>query len=98
MTLPIVQVGDPVLRAVARPIAVEELPGLQDLIAEMRDTMRAAPGVGLAAPQIGKSLAIAVIEDTAERQSQLTPEQLAVRERSAVPLYGAVSVTPSGPV
>jgi len=87
MTLPIVQVGDPVLRAVARRITVDELPGLQELIAEMRDTMRAAPGVGLAAPQIGRSLAIAVIEDSA----QVPAEQLAARERSAVAFHAIVN-------
>src|SRR3954468_6422032 len=87
MTLPIVQVGDPVLRAVTRPIAVEELPGLQELIGEMRDTMRAAPGVGLAAPQIGQSLALAGIEDTA----QVPPEQLEARERKAVPFHVIVN-------
>lgn len=91
MTLPIVQVGDPVLRAVARALAVDELPGLQELIGEMRDTMREAPGVGLAAPQIGVSLALAVIEDTAERQRPLTPEQLAARERNPVAFHTLVN-------
>ena len=61
--LEIVQVGDPVLRAVAQPVEVADLPALASLIDDMRDTMRAAPGVGLAAPQIGRSLALAVIED-----------------------------------
>ena len=54
--LPIVQVGDPVLRATAQPVAVADLADLVQLISEMRDTMRDAPGVGLAAPQIGLSL------------------------------------------
>ena len=57
-TLEIVQVGDPVLRAMARPLSREELASaeIQQLIADLRDTMRAAPGVGLAAPQIARSL------------------------------------------
>jgi peptide deformylase len=74
--LPIVQVGDPVLRAQAAP--VDDITQLADLIAEMTDTMRAAPGVGLAAPQIGRSLQLAVIEDTMEDAS---------RERVPVPLH-----------
>jgi len=45
--LEIVQVGDPVLRAEAAPVDVTALAELADLIAQMRDTMRAAPGVGL---------------------------------------------------
>jgi peptide deformylase len=68
MRLEIVQVGDPVLRQRARELSPEEIRGaeVQQLIALMRETMRAAPGVGLAAPQIGESLALAVIEDTVE--------------------------------
>lgn len=64
--LDIVQVGDPVLRQLARALPPEELASarIQQLIADMRDTMRAAPGVGLAAPQIGESLQLVVIEDS----------------------------------
>jgi peptide deformylase len=76
MVLPIVQVGDPVLRAEAA--AVTDITQLAALIADMRDTMRAAPGVGLAAPQIGQSLQLAVIEDTVED---------AARERMPVPFH-----------
>ncbi len=96
--LPIVQVGDPVLRAIAAPVAVADLPALAPLIAEMRDTMRAAPGVGLAAPQIGQSLALAVIEDAPQLHSGLTAEQLAARERAAVPFHVIVNpkLTPVG--
>jgi peptide deformylase len=91
--LPIVQVGDPVLRAMAQPVQVAELPALAALIIEMRDTMRAAPGVGLAAPQIGRSIALAVIEDAPTLHGSLTPEQLAARERSAVPFHVIVNPT-----
>lgn len=96
--LEIVQVGDPVLRAVAAPVAVTDLPALAQLVAEMRDTMRAAPGVGLAAPQIGKSLALAVIEDAPALHANMTPEQLAARERAAVPFHVIVNpvLTPVG--
>ncbi|MCM0639773.1 peptide deformylase [Cellulomonas wangsupingiae] len=61
---PIVQAGHPVLRAVASPydgqLGADELTAL---LALMDRTMRAAPGVGLAAPQIGLPLALAVVED-----------------------------------
>jgi len=54
-----------VLRWRARELSRDEIvtPAIQDLIAGMRDTMRDAPGVGLAAPQIGESLQLVVIED-----------------------------------
>jgi peptide deformylase len=67
MLLKIVQTGDPVLRQPARPLQPEEIRGaqIQALIELMRETMRDAPGVGLAAPQIGESLQLAVIEDLA---------------------------------
>ena len=87
--LTIVQVGDPVLRQMARAIEPHELAELAELIDEMRDTMRAAPGVGLAAPQIGRSLQLAVIEDPP--QSALTAEQRAAREREVVPFHVIVN-------
>ncbi|SDQ48891.1 peptide deformylase [Quadrisphaera sp. DSM 44207] len=62
--LPIVQAGDPVLRRVAQPYDGELSPELLgDLVAALRATMHAAPGVGLAAPQVGLGLALAVVED-----------------------------------
>jgi peptide deformylase len=85
----IVQVGEPVLRQRARPLSVEEIrrPAIQELIAVMRETMRQAPGVGLAAPQIGSGLQIAVIEDRAEYLAGFTPAALAERERAPVPFH-----------
>lgn len=89
MTLKIVQAGDPVLRKQGRPLTKEEIssPSIQRLIEEMRDTMREAPGVGLAAPQIGESIQLAVIEDRAEYISDLPEEELAERQRSAIPFH-----------
>lgn len=100
VTYKIVQVGDPVLRQRAREVTREELatPAFQELIARMRDTMRDAPGVGLAAPQIGEALQIAVIEDPPRLHAGMTPEQLAERERAAVPFQVIVNprLTPEG--
>ena len=93
--LEIVQVGHPVLRQEARELSLEELasPRIQKLIEDMRETMRAAPGVGLAAPQIGESLQLVVIEDPPEYHAKLTPEELAARERDAVPFHVLVNPT-----
>jgi peptide deformylase len=68
MRLQIVQAGDPVLRHPARALSRAEIitDEVQKLIELMRETMRDAPGVGLAAPQIGLPLQLAVIEDTTE--------------------------------
>ncbi|HVK73562.1 MAG TPA: peptide deformylase [Kofleriaceae bacterium] len=93
--LEIVQAGAPVLRRPTRPLAPAELASarVQELIESMRDTMRAAPGVGLAAPQIGESLQLVVIEDSPDRQAALTPEQLAARGRAVVPFHVLVNPT-----
>ncbi|MFD9825780.1 peptide deformylase, partial [Streptomyces violascens] len=65
--LPIVAAGDPVLRRPAEPVDDRlDRQRLDRLIEAMRETMLAAPGVGLAAPQVGLPLRLAVIEDAAE--------------------------------
>jgi peptide deformylase len=87
MILKIRAAGEPVLRQRARPLQPEEilLPGTQELIASMRETMHDAPGVGLAAPQIGLPLQLAVIEDREEYMKDFSREMLAERERKPVP-------------
>jgi peptide deformylase len=89
MTLPIRQVGEPELRQRARPLTVEEIRSapIQGLIEQMRDAMREAPGVGLAAPQIGQSLQLAVIEDREEYLQGIAPAILQERERAPVPFH-----------
>jgi peptide deformylase len=91
--LKIVQAGDPVLRRRARPLAPAELgtPELARLIEAMRDTMRDAPGVGLAAPQIGESIQLVVIEDPPDLQAPLTPEQRSERGRDVVAFHVLVN-------
>jgi peptide deformylase len=93
MTLDIRQVGEPVLRQRARPLTVEEIRSapMQCLIEQMRDTMREAPGVGLAAPQIGQSLQLAVIEDREEYLQGIAPTILQERERTVVPFHAIVN-------
>jgi peptide deformylase len=53
----------------------------------MRETMRDAPGVGLAAPQIGLLLQLAVIEDRPEYTKDIAPELLAERKRYPIPFH-----------
>ena len=60
--LEIVTLPAPILRQKTRPVT-DFGPEFQELIENMIETMRSASGVGLAAPQIGRSLRMAVIED-----------------------------------
>jgi len=61
MILPIVAYGDPVLRKVGKEID-KDYPQLEKLIADMRETMYNANGLGLAAPQIGKDIRLFIID------------------------------------
>ena len=63
--LEIVTLPDKILRQKARPVTSFD-DDLQQLIDDMIETMRDAPGVGLAAPQIGKSIQLTVIETLPE--------------------------------
>jgi peptide deformylase len=87
--LKIVQAGHPVLRARARPLAPNEIRSraIQELIERMKETMRDAPGVGLAAPQIGEPLQLAVVEDREEYQRNVADERLDLLERRPVPFH-----------
>jgi len=57
---PILRMGDPRLLAVSAPVRAFGTPELLELVADMEDTMRAANGAGLAAPQIGVSLRVVI--------------------------------------
>ncbi len=85
--LEIKSAGEPVLRQTARTLTRDEVlsPSIQQLIEDMRETMYKAPGVGLAAPQIGLGLQLAVIEDKREYMKDINPETLTAREREPVP-------------
>ncbi|MFJ3761454.1 peptide deformylase [Streptomyces sp. NPDC090080] len=87
--LSIVAAGDPVLRRGTERYDGQLGPGLlARFVRALRDTMHAAPGVGLAAPQVGVALRIAVIEDPAP-----VPEEVAVA-RGRVPQPFRVLVNP----
>ena len=61
MILPIYLYGHPVLRK-ATELVTPETPGLAELIANMKETMYASDGIGIAAPQVGKSLRLIYID------------------------------------
>jgi peptide deformylase len=81
---PLVHAGAPLLRKASRPVRDDELgkPELRALIETMIAVMRDAPGVGLAAPQIGVDLAVIVLEDDPRYTARLSAEHLAERERT----------------
>ena len=80
MLLPIVAYGDPVLKRKAQPID-KDYPKLDELIKNMWETMYNAHGVGLAAPQIGLSIRLFVIDASpfAEDESLDKEEQAALK-------------------
>ena len=90
MIYPIVKYGQDLLEKVSEPVA-EFNGNLEKLVADMFDTMYAANGVGLAAPQIGISKRLAVIDVSNGQDAK------AKRNRAgAAPAAGAVRVRPIG--
>ena len=95
--LPIVLHGDPVLRQLAAPID-DITPEIRQLAADMCETMYAAPGRGLAAPQVGRSVRMFVMDcgwkDGAERQPvvMINPEILAASDEVAQYEEGCLSI------
>ncbi|XP_077227937.1 peptide deformylase 1A [Tasmannia lanceolata] len=83
-TLPeIVKAGDPVLHEPAREVGVEEIGSekIDKIIDDMVAVMRKAPGVGLAATQIGIPLKIIVLEDTKQYISYARKEEIEAQDR-----------------
>ena len=93
MGVKIVQAGEPALRQVACALTRAQIESdqIQKLILDMRETMHEAPGVGLAAPQIGLPLQLAVIEDRAEYHKDIAPEELRERQRQPVPFHAIIN-------
>ena len=82
MILPIRAFGDPVLKKVATDIAPDH-PGLEGLIADMYETMYAASGVGLAAPQVGHSIRLFIVDASpfaVDDQGEPIPEQVHLKD------------------
>jgi len=74
MILPIIAYGDPVLRKVGKEIT-KDYPKLDELIANMTETMKNAQGVGLAAPQIGKDIRLFLIDASPFAESDELEEE-----------------------
>ncbi|SDX26682.1 peptide deformylase [Lutibacter oricola] len=85
MILPIIAYGDPVLRKVGTDID-KDYPNLTELIANMKDTMYNAQGVGLAAPQIGKAIRLFLVDTSpfAEDPDLSEEEQLFLKDFNKV--------------
>jgi peptide deformylase len=87
MILPIVAFGDPVLRKKAVEIDAN-YPDLEKLISNMRETMYNASGVGLAAPQIGKSIRLFLIDASPFAED----EELSEKDRKALEKFNKVFI------
>ena len=89
MILPIISYGSSVLKKTAKEIT-SDYPNLSDLIANMWETMYAANGVGLAAPQIGLSLRIFVIDAS----PFVDEENMSVKEIETIKTFKKVFINP----
>ena len=87
MILPIVAYGDPVLRKVGKDIDAD-YPELEKLIANMKETMANAQGVGLAAPQIGRAIRLFLIDATPFAED----EDLSEEERTTLKGFNKVFI------
>jgi peptide deformylase len=90
MILPIVAYGDPVLRKVGKEID-KDYPNLAALIANMKETMYNASGVGLAAPQIGKDIRLFVIDASPFAED----EDLDEKDRETLKTFNKVFINPT---
>ena len=89
MILPIIGYGDPVLRKVADAISSEH-PDLKDIITNMYETMYNAFGVGLAAPQVGLSIRLFVIDTTPFGED----EDLPIEEQNQLKRFKRTFINP----
>jgi peptide deformylase len=97
-TLPILIAPDPMLKARARPVTAEDMPHVRDLLPRMFATMYRAPGIGLAAPQVGVGLRLTIVDLMLEEKPDpitlINPEVvarsdiLATREEGCLSLPG----------
>jgi len=88
---PIVVLGNPVLRSKARKVSRFD-DSIRRLVTDMIETMRDAPGVGLAAPQIGVPLQVAVIEAEKDEVVVLVNPEILTLDGEYVPDEGCLSV------
>jgi peptide deformylase len=95
-TLPILIVPDPILRKTARAVLPADQAEVAALIPKMFAAMYAAPGIGLAAPQVGKLLRVITIDLAAEKTPAplvlINPEILATSAEKATREEGCLSL------
>lgn len=95
--LPIRIYPDPVLRKVARPITKADEDEIRALVPSMFATMYKAPGIGLAATQVGKLLRVMVLDVAGKDESPrplvlINPEIIAKSEETATQQEGCLSI------
>ena len=89
---PVLKMGDPLLLQVAAPVARFNTPELDALIQDMFDTMAALDGAGLAAPQIGVALRVAIFGVEANpRYPEVEPVPMTVLINPAIQALGQES-------
>ncbi len=95
-TLPILMPPNPILRAKTRKVAPADAEQVRALLPAMFATMYAAPGIGLAAPQVGVGLRVAVVDlmanDEKAPMALINPEIIRVSEDWAIREEGCLSL------
>jgi peptide deformylase len=95
-TIPILIAPNPILKARARPISAGDGDRIRDLIPKMFATMYAAPGIGLAAPQVGEGLRLVVVDimpnEKRQPYSLINPEIVRVSDELATREEGCLSL------
>lgn len=95
-TIPILIAPNPILKLKAKPIGTSEDAAVRDLAAKMFAAMYAAPGIGLAAPQVGQSLRLIVIDLMRDEKSDplvlINPEVVELAKEQATREEGCLSL------
>ena len=95
-TLPILIVPEPVLKAKARPVTAADADRVRELVPRLFATMYRAPGIGLAAPQVGVGLRLAVVDvmpdDKPSPITLINPEVIAQSQELATREEGCLSL------
>ncbi|MDX5583427.1 MAG: peptide deformylase [Aureibaculum sp.] len=89
MVLPIMAYGSPVLRKMGSTIT-EDYPNLEEMISNMRETMKNARGVGLAAPQIGAAIRLFLVDTSPFSED----DELSEEEREILKNFNKIFINP----
>jgi peptide deformylase len=91
-TLPILVAPNQILKSRARPVRPDDADLIRELVPRMFATMYKAPGIGLAAPQIGQGIRLIIIDlapdDKKQPHTLINPEIIAVSEEGCLSLPG----------